>query len=513
MVIRNTGPMPQVSVAGDSAPTRQHEPALPDIAWRSVVPAMAVLALVLTVLSNGYGFNRDELYFRMLTPAWGYVDQPPLAPLFARLTAHLSADPAATRIPATVFAAMSVLVVVLITRELGGGRGAQTLCAWAYAFAATPLLFGHVLLTAALDLLVWPLVCLFLIRALLRRQPRWWLLTGLVVGLSTYNKLLVTLLVIALTAGLLISGPRRALLSKWVLGAVVLAVLLALPNLIYQATHSWPQLTMGRALSRQNASSVRITMWPFLLLLLGPPLVPIWVAGLIALWRRPKWRPVRFLTVAFAVVLIETFIAGGQVYYPVGLLVVVFAAGCVPAADFLARSRSWRGVAIVAIVVNAAVSAVIALPVLPKAALPDSPVPAINPLVGDEIGWPEYVGQVAGVYRQIPVPERGRTVIITSNYGEAGAIVRYGPALGLPRPYSGHNELYFDAHPPQGTSTAVVVGAALHRAQPLFASCTVQARLHSNAGVDNEEQHQPVAVCRQPTQDWTVIWRALQHYD
>jgi hypothetical protein len=33
---------------------------------------------------------------------------------------------------------LSVLVVVLISRELGGGRAVQALCAWSYAFAATP---------------------------------------------------------------------------------------------------------------------------------------------------------------------------------------------------------------------------------------------------------------------------------------------------------------------------------------------------------------------------------------
>ncbi|MGO8887052.1 MAG: hypothetical protein ACLPUO_15855 [Streptosporangiaceae bacterium] len=160
--------------------------------------------------------------------------------------------------------------------------------------------------------------------------------------MSTYNKWLISLLIVALAAGLLIVGPRRALWNRWITLAAALALLIALPNLVYQATHSWPQLTMSRALSKDTAGTVRIVMWPYLFLLLGPPLVPIWVAGLVALWRRPAWRAVRFLPLAFAVLLLETFADGGQLYYPFGLLAVVYAAGCVPAADFLARSRGWR---------------------------------------------------------------------------------------------------------------------------------------------------------------------------
>lgn len=112
------------------------------------------------------------------------------------------------------------------------------------------------------------------------------------------------------------------------------AIAIALPNLVYQAAHAWPELAEGRALRANNAATVRVVMWPYLIILLGPALVPVWAAGLVALARRPQWRALCFLPAAFAVLLAETFLGGGQLYYPMGLLTVMYAAGCVPAAEY-----------------------------------------------------------------------------------------------------------------------------------------------------------------------------------
>jgi 4-amino-4-deoxy-L-arabinose transferase-like glycosyltransferase len=471
------------------------------------------MAVVLTAVSGRYGYHRDELYFRMLRPAFGYTDQPPFTPWLVRLTTEVADQVWALRVPATVMAAASVLVVVLVTRELGGGRGAQALCAWGYAFAVVPLVFGHVLLTSTADLLVWPGVTLFVIRALLRRQPRWWLAAGALVGLSTVNKLLVTLLVLSLLAGLLLVGPRRSLVSRWFLGGAALAAVLALPQLVYQATNDWPQLAMGQALADNNAGEVRVLMWPFLLLILGPPLVPVWVAGVIALLRRPEWRPVRLLVPAFLMILVLTFLGGAQVYYPSGLLVVLWAAGCVPTADLMSRSSSWRRLTVAAVAINSLVASLIALPLLPLSVLGATPVPAINQTIQDQVGWPAYVRQVASVVRALPPADRQRAVVVTSNYGEAGAVARYGPTLGVLTAYSGHNALFGRARPPDGTDVVVMVGGQLPDVTHLFASCTVATRLDNGVGVASEEQGQPVAVCRGPVAPWAELWPRFQHLD
>ncbi len=481
----------------------------PSLAWRVVVPAALAQALALTLGSFGYGYHRDELYFRMLPAEWGYVDQPPLVPLLARLTTHLADEPWALRLPATSATALSVVVVALVCRELGGGRGAQALAAWGYAFAVMPLMLGHILLTSTVDLLLLSVVVLAVLRAT-AGSSRWWLVAGALAGLATYNRLLVAVVVAGLVVGIAVLGPRSAFRSPSLWAGGVLAVVVGLPNLLYQATHDWPQLSMGAALADNNAGEVRAQLPLLLLVMLGPPLVAVWVTGMLWLLRRERRARVGYLVVGAAVLVAFTFGSGAQPHYPIHLLALMYAAGCVPVARWLASRRALRVVAVGLLVVNAGVSMVLALPVVPLASVGGTPLPDIGPLVADQVGWPRYVDQVAAAYRRSALHP---TEVITSNYGEAGAIARFGPALGLPRPVSGQNSLATVARPADSSTVVVVVGFQLDEVSDLFGSCEVVDRLDNDLDLDNEEQGAPVAVCRDPREPWAVLWPRFHHLD
>ena len=71
----------------------------------------------------------------------------------------------------------------------------------------------------------------------------------------------------------------------------------------------------------------------------------------------------------------------------------------------------------------------------------------MNLLAADSVGWARYVEQVEAAYDGLPDAERDRTVVVASNYGEAGALVRLGD--GLPAVYSGHNALGDLSPPPE----------------------------------------------------------------
>src|SRR5690606_35146677 len=134
-----------------------------------------------------------------------------------------------------------------------------------------------------------------------------------------------------LCIGLLAVGPRRLLRDRWVWAGVGIAVLVGAPNLVYQIAHGLPQFTMAGAIAENKGDEARMFFVPFQFILVGPPLAAVWLAGLVGLLRRPQWRPMRSLAVAYLAVCVIVLATGGQFYYPHGLLGALFAAGCVVA--------------------------------------------------------------------------------------------------------------------------------------------------------------------------------------
>lgn len=474
------------------------------------------MTVLLLANANGYDYHRDELYFRLLGQhlAWGYVDQPPFTPLMTRLSIDVFGDSVwAIRVPGAFMVGVSAILAALIAREVGGARGAQVLAALGMA-AAFPLIAGHVTLTVTPDMIVWLLVILFAMRALLRGTPRSWLWVGLVVGLGLYNKYLIVLLLLCLAAGLLIVGPRRVVWSPWVWAGLGIAVVVGLPNLIWQVAEGFPQLSMAHALEVNKGDDARTTMVPLQIIMIGATVTPIWIAGIVTLFRNRALRPVRAFAVAYLVMVPFLLIVAGQPYYTMGLLMALYAVGCVPTVRWFAGRPVRRILVAAALVINMAGSIVIALPVIPVGSLGATPIPAINQTARDQIGWRTYVRQVAGVYDSLSPADKAVTVLLAGNYGEAGALDRYGRAYGLPKVYSGQNQLYHLGHPPE---SATVVVAVFENSRTLlgrsFGSCTASARLMNGVGVDNEEEGATVWICRQPVASWRNLWPSFQHFD
>jgi len=103
---------------------------------------------------------------------------------------------------------------------------------------------------------------------------------------------------------------------------------------------------------------------------------------------------------------------------------------------------------------------------------------------------------------------------VTGNYGEAGALQRYGARYGLPAVYSGQNSFHFWGPPPAGATTAIVVGFwDASYLTPYFDQVERAGAISNRAGVDNEEDGQPIWIARGLKRPWSAMWPDFQHYD
>src|SRR5690606_383823 len=306
-------------------------------------------------------------------------------------------------------------------------------------------------------------------------------------------------LLASLGVAILLVGPRHVLRSPWPWAGVLAVLVVGSPSLLYQALEGWPQLRMGQALGETNADEVRVLVLPFLALLLGPLLVPVWGAGLVALLRRPAWRELRFLPVALGLLVVLTVVMGTQPYYPLGLLLVLHGVGSVPVAEWAARGRVRRGLAIAAVALDGVVAAGVALPLVPLERLGRTPVPEVNQLAADQVGWERDAEQVRG-----GAVDGGAAGVIASTPGVAGRPGRSRRG-GVPV-VGGHNALAALTAPPPAADVVVVVGGQYGWTQRFFERCEVRDRLDNGLGVDNEEQGVPVAVCHDPLEPWDTLW-------
>ena len=132
----------------------------------------------------------------------------------------------------------------------------------------------------------------------------------------------------------------------------------------------------------------------------------------------------------------------------------------------------------------------------------DAPLPQ---LYSDMFGWDTMAATVSQVYYSLPEADRADCGILGGNYGEAGAIDHYGPALGLPKALSGHNSYFYWG--PRGYSGAcmIIFGERSGEFIKLFADVRLAATSSSPWAMPNE-QSVPVYVCRKPIAPLGILW-------
>jgi hypothetical protein len=490
-----------------------------------VLVLVAVARLALHLVTNGqYGFHRDEL--QTLDDArhldWGFVAYPPVTPLIGRFELTLFGT---SLIGFRVFSAMAVSMIMvlagLIAKELGGSRHVQVLAAVAAGISPVSLIQGAVFQYVSFDYLWGVTVTYLLVRLLKSDDPRWWVPIGGAIGLGMETRYTMGVLALGVAGAVLLRPARRFLRSGWLWAGVGVSLLVFLPNLVWQMRHHFISLEFLSHLHARDLRQGRYNgffreqLWICVNLVTAP-------LALLGLWfyfARPQGRRYRLLGWLFVVSFMLFAFAGSRSYYAAPLYPMLISAGCVLLGDLLARLRpAWSrlvyGVQWTAILAGGVAFVLLVMPVAPIGSGLWKITSKMHDQFREEIGWPDLARSVAGVFASLSAEERARTGILTGNYGEAGALTLYGPALGLPHAMSLTNSFWYRGYDPRLPQIVILTGFDLDEGSELFGSCAVAAKNTIPFGVENEESrdHPDILLCRDLRMPWPDYWARFRRF-
>ncbi len=360
----------------------------------------------------------------------------------------------AARIFPTICAGCIIWITGLITAELGGGRLAIALACIGLTlspgFAAADYLFEPVVF----DQLWWVLAVYFLIRYNKTLTIKYLYLLGVTIGLGLLTKYTMAFFAAALIGGILLSPQRRLLLNWHWLGALAVALIIFMPNLLWQFHFNFPIVGQMHDLRAQQLSSLSPLGFIAHLAADNGIAIVLWMPGLTGLFFRAGLRPYRFIGFSFILIALFLLVMNGKSYYLFGAYPMLFAAGSVNIAQWLRnKSQAWRIAALVALSLPNLVFLPIALPVFnlsqtesmlaaERKLLPflnfvvewdDHRVHAVPENYATMIGWDELTSRVATTWNNLTPLQRSQTLIYADNYGEASALSYYGKKYNLPQ--------------------------------------------------------------------------------
>jgi hypothetical protein len=498
----------------------------------AVAACFAFAACFVHFLWNGrYGYFRDELYYAACGQhlAWGYVDHAPLIAVIARLSRWLFGDSLrALRFFPALSSGAKILLTAWIVRELGGRRYAQILAGTAMLLCPIYLTMDNFLSMNAFEPVFWMLCVAISLRIIRTGNSRLWPLFGLVAGIGILNKHSMLIFGIAFVLALAVSCQRAALRTPWIWFGASLAFLIFLPNFLWEMNNHWPTIEILRNVDRMK--NAHVTWAQFIVqqaFLVHPVAAPICIAGLWFFLRSRQGEAFRFLGWTYCFLLVEFLIFRGRIYYLAPIYPMLFAAGAVAIeAWIVGHRRNWVRAAVLApLVVGGIVAAPLALPILrldaaagyakfwdvDRVQVEKEPSGKLPQMYADMMGWPQQAETVAGVFHSLTPADQTRVAILAKNYGQAGAIDYFGPALGLPHAISGHNNYYLWGPQQNSGEVVIAVGMPVDDLKAVFGQIDLAATINNEYAIP-EENNLPVYICRMPKMTLQQAWSRLKFY-
>lgn len=503
--------------------------------WMLLGGLAFLIFLAHMLVSGRYGYFVDELYYLACSHhlAWGYVDQPPLIAVITWLERITLGDslPALHFLPA-VAAGLRVILTGLIARELGARRFGMVLACVCVMVAPIYIGFDSILTMNVFESLFWMSAALIALKIFQGASPKLWLLFGVVCGVGLLNKHSMLFFGFGLLVGLLLTNQRKQLVSPWFWLGGLIALLIFLPNLLWEIHRGFPTIELLRNV---QASGRNTELGPVMFLvvqafILHPLAAPVWIAGLVELLRDREGKGWRVLGLTYLVIMTCMLTMHGRMYYPAPAYPMLFAAGGVAFERWTARmgnGRWLRPAYVTALVVTGLVLAPFAyFPMLtvdqyiaysnflhfgpPR--IENHRLGPLPQIYADQFGWKEMAQVVADAYHKLPPDEQKSCAIFGQNYGQAGGIDFFGAKMGLPPAISGHQSYFYWG--PRGYSgeCMIVLDDRPERLAELFEDVEKVGTVYHPLSMPY--QHFDVYLCRKPKfGTLEQLWPKIKHWN
>ncbi|RYY98118.1 MAG: glycosyltransferase family 39 protein, partial [Chitinophagaceae bacterium] len=388
-----------------------------------------------------FELHRDEyLYYAQGQHlALGYLENPPLIGLLARISALLGGGEFWIKFWPSVFGAATLWLALRLVKGFGGGLYALLITGIGFVFSAY-LRLHYLFQPNFLDVFSWTLASYFLQRFLLEQRSRDLYLLAASLAFGWWCKYSVLFYIVALLLALLATRERRLFGTRPLWIAAALGVLLVLPNLAWQYSYNWPLVHHMRELRDTQLQHLSAAVFLKEQLLMFLPVSVVCIGGLWWLFRTERFRPFGWL---YVFILVLLMLGNGKGYYALGIYPMLLAAGGRWIEGALPRRRAalrWS-VAIV-ILLLALPMLPILLPLQPPATMAasnerfglkdmgvlrweDLEDHALQQDFADMIAWRELTGKTEGFFEKLPDSVQQQTVVYARNYGFAGSLLYY----------------------------------------------------------------------------------------
>jgi hypothetical protein len=429
--------------------------------------------------------------------------------------------------------ALSISATVFITgltaRRLGGSLASMLLAGLAVMVMPVMQLFGSFYSMNAYEPLIWTTVVFFVVKMIQEENSKYWLHIGILMGLGLEMKHTIVLYGIALLIGFLISDQRKLMFNKWILWGGLACFILILPNLIWQTINHFPSLELySNSFSSKNIEKSYIQVIFEQIFFVNPFTFLLWISGLIVLLT-PWGKPYRHMLFAYGFLLFVILAGHSSRPDRIASIYTFFMASGAVAIEHYLKSNWKRAVQISLAVLMVSGGIILTpafCPILPPQALKSylagmglhfdieegkkgEPIPQ---WLADRIGWQELASDVSLVYNALPENEKQNTVIISTSYGEAGALELYGPEFGLPPVFATHNSFHSWGPPSDSVRTYIGVMIDIDDVRPRFDSVQ-EAKVFHCPDCTKPQQNIPIYILRGPKFSIEKEWPNFKNYN